>query len=99
MAKALRDIIPSKSDKRLEGVKSSKIRDGSTGSDPGVDYMPKDPASQEFVAQHKTEKHQERAGNDDKLFNASNIKYSLKTPQNSKMGRDITQSKQAYDKE
>lgn len=100
MAKALRDIVPKLHmtvDKKLEGVKSSKTVDGSTGVDPGVDYAPKAPAEQEFVALHKTEKHADRAGNDEKLYNASNIKYSLKTPQNSKMGRDKDESKKVYE--
>jgi phage replication-related protein YjqB (UPF0714/DUF867 family) len=69
MPKQLKDI--------LNGVKSSKIVPGSTGSDPGVDYAPKAPNEQEFVKKHKIEKHENRVGNDDELYNASKIKHSI----------------------
>ncbi len=69
MPKPLKDI--------LKGVKSSKIIPGSTGSDPGVDYAPKAPNEQEFVKKHKIEKHEDRVGNDDELYNASNVKHSI----------------------
>jgi len=68
MPKQLKDI--------LAGVKSSKIVPGSTGSDPGVDYAPKAPNEQEFVKKHSTEKHADRVGNDDDVYQATNIKHS-----------------------
>lgn len=68
MPKQLKDI--------LAGVKSSKIVPGSTGSDPGVDYAPKAPNEQEFVKKHSTEKHDDRVGNDDDVYQATNIKHS-----------------------
>ena len=68
MAKPLKDI--------LKGVKASKIVPGSTGKDPGVDYAPKAPNEQEFVKLHKTEKHSDRVGNGDELYQATNIKHS-----------------------
>lgn len=50
----------------LKGVKSSKIEPTSTGSDPGVDYAPKASKEQNWLSKyHKTEKHADRAGNDD----------------------------------
>lgn len=60
MAKSLKDI--------LAGVKSSKTVPGSTGTQPGVDYDPKAPAEQDFVAKHKTEKHADRVGNSDDVY-------------------------------
>ena len=68
MAKQLKDI--------LAGVKSSKIVPGSTGSDPGVDYAPKAPNEQKFVKKHSTEKHADRVGNDDDVYQATNVKHS-----------------------
>ena len=60
MAKTLNDI--------LKGVKASRIVPGSTGKDPGVDYAPKAKAEQDFVAKHKTEKHADRVGNNDDVY-------------------------------
>jgi hypothetical protein len=68
MPKLLKDI--------LDGVKKSKIVPGSTGSDPGVDYAPKAPNEQEFVKKHKREKHEDRVGNGDDIYQATNIKHS-----------------------
>jgi hypothetical protein len=68
MAKQLKDI--------LAGVKSSKIVPGSTGSDPGVDYAPKAPNEQKFVKKHSTEKHADRVGNGDDVYQATNVKHS-----------------------
>lgn len=68
MAKSLKDI--------LAGVKKSTIVPGSTGDEPGVDYMPKAPVEQEFVKKHKTEKHADRVGNGDDIYQATNIKHA-----------------------
>lgn len=68
MPKSLKDI--------LAGVKSSKVVPGSTGDEPGVDYSPKAKDEQEFVKKHKVEKHEDRVGNGDDVYNASNIKHS-----------------------
>jgi hypothetical protein len=68
MPKLLKDI--------LNGVKKSKIVPGSTGSDPGVDYAPKAPNEQEFVKKHEREKHEDRVGNGDDIYQAANIKHS-----------------------
>lgn len=86
MAKSLKDI--------LAGVKSSKVVPGSTGVDPGVDYMPKAPAEQDFVAKHKTEKHADRVGNGDDVYKGKTA-YSLKTKQNKLMGNDLAAAKAA----
>ena len=68
MAKSLKDI--------LAGVKKSKIVPGSTGDEPGVDYMPKAKDEQDFVKKHKVEKHEDRVGNGDDVYNAYNVKHS-----------------------
>lgn len=83
MAKILKDILS----KKLEGVKSSKVVPGSTGVDPGVDYEPKAGDEQKFVAVHNTEKHADFVGNKDDVYQATNVKYSLDTPQNKRMGK------------
>lgn len=68
MAKGLNDI--------LKGVNKSKVVPGSTGDDPGVDYAEKSKDGRDFVAQHKVEKHEDRVGNGDDVYNASKIKQS-----------------------
>jgi hypothetical protein len=68
MAKSLKDI--------LAGVKKSTVVPGSTGDEPGVDYMPKAPAEQDFVKKHKTEKHADRVGNGDDIYQAINVKHA-----------------------
>jgi hypothetical protein len=68
MSKPLKEII---------GVKKSTVKPGSIGKDPGVDYAPKAPNEQEFVKKHEIEKHEDRAGNGDDVFQATNVKYSL----------------------
>jgi hypothetical protein len=69
MPKLLKDI--------LDGVKKTKIVPGSTGSDPGVDYAPKAPNEQEFVKKHDIQKHEDRVGNSDDIYQATNIKSSI----------------------
>lgn len=66
MAKSLNDV--------LKGVNKSKVVPGSTGDDPGVDYAGKMKDERDFVAQHKTEKHEDRVGNGDDVYNASKVK-------------------------
>jgi hypothetical protein len=68
MAKGLNDI--------LKGVNKSKVVPGSTGDDPGVDYAEKSKDGRDFVAKHKVEKHEDRVGNGDDVYNASKIKQS-----------------------
>jgi hypothetical protein len=68
MAKSLKDI--------LAGVKKSTVVPGSTGDEPGVDYAPKAPAEQDFVKKHKTEKHADRVGNGDDIYQATNVKHA-----------------------
>lgn len=88
MPKSLKDI--------LAGVKSSKVVPGSTGSDPGVDYAPKAPNEQEFVKKHKVEKHADRVGNGDDVYQATNVKHSqikdtkhgYKKPQDQKVNEE-----------
>lgn len=66
MAKSLNDV--------LKGVNKSKVVPGSTGDDPGVDYAGKMKDERDFVAQHKVEKHEDRVGNGDEVYNASKVK-------------------------
>jgi hypothetical protein len=84
MAKQLKDV--------LKGVKTSKVVPGSTGKDPGVDYEPKAPNEQEFVKLHKTEKHADRVGNGDDVYQATNVKYSLESPKETKHGYKLKQA-------
>ena len=69
MAKQLKDI--------LKGVQASKLSKGSLGKDPGVDYQPKAGDEARFADKHMVQKHENRAGNKDDVFNATNIKYAL----------------------
>ena len=79
MPKLLKDI--------LDGVKKSKIVPGSTGTNPGVDYEPKAPNEQEFVKKHEREEHADRVGNEDDIYQATNIKHALANPKETKHGR------------
>jgi len=94
--KPLRSVAP-KNLKELEGVNKSKVRAGSTGELPGVDYMPKDEMGQKFVKAHDTEEWEGRAGNKEDVYNGDKVKYSLKTPQNKLMGRDQKESEKVYE--
>lgn len=87
MAKPLKDI--------LAGVKKSKVVPGSTGKDPGVDYAPKAKAEQDFVAQHSTEKHEDRVGNGDDVYKGT-TKYAL--DKEDKHGHKKPVDKKHYDK-
>jgi hypothetical protein len=89
MAKQLKDI--------LNGVKASKIVPGSTGSDPGVDYAPKAPDEQEFVKKHSTEKHADRVGNGDDIYQATNIKHVMASPKEDKHGHKKPADKKVYE--
>jgi len=95
--KPLRSVAPKDSKQDLEGVKKSEVVDGSTGVDPGVDYMPKKEIGQKFVAAHKTEKWASRAGNKGDVFSGDKVKYALDTPQNKLMGRDQKESEKVYE--
>ena len=83
MAKSLKDI--------LSGVKSSKVVPTSTGTDAGVDYKPKAPAEQDFVAKHKTEVHADRVGNGEEDY-----KGNTKQKQEKKHGYLGKKSKEVY---
>lgn len=89
MAKQLKDI--------LKGVKASKVVPGSTGSDPGVDYAPKAPNEQEFVKKHETEKHADRVGNGDDVYQATNVKHVLASPTEDKHGHKKPNDKAVYE--
>lgn len=89
MAKQLKDI--------LKGVKASKVVPGSTGSDPGVDYAPKAPDEQEFVKKHATEKHADRVGNGDDVYQATNVKHSLEKPGEERHGHKKPKDKTVYE--
>lgn len=65
MPKSLKDI--------LQGVKKSKEESLKTGDNPGVDYADKMKDSRDFVASHKVEKHEDRVGNGDYVYKATNI--------------------------
>lgn len=66
MAKQLKDI--------LNGKKASKTEKLKLGDAPGVDYAPKPEAEQNWLDNHTVEKHADRVGNEDDVYNASNIK-------------------------
>lgn len=89
MAKQLKDI--------LKGVKASKVEKGSLGKDPGVDYEPKAGDEQKFVAKHATEKHADRVGNDEDVFDAGEVKYDLNFKDEKRHGRKKGDDKKVYE--
>ena len=102
MAKALRDILKKAND-TINGVRPSTTTDGSTGKDPGVDYMPKAGDEQDFVAKHSVQKWDDPNGNGTDHFQASNIKYSLDKSSEKHYGykkpedKKVNESKKAED--
>jgi hypothetical protein len=88
MAKSLNDI--------LRGVKASKVVPGSTGTDPGVDYAPKAKVEQDFVAKHKTEKHEDRVGNKDDVYKG-NTEYVLNKASESRHGYKKDDAEKVYE--
>jgi hypothetical protein len=89
MAKQLKDI--------LAGAKASKVVPGSTGNDPGVDYAPKAPAEQDFVKKHAVEKHADRVGNGDDVYQATNVKHSLAKAGEERHGHKTPKDKKVYE--
>lgn len=87
MPKSLKDI--------LDGVKSSKTVPGSLGTKPGVDYDPKAGDERKFVAKHSMEKHDDRTGNRDDIYQASNIKKVSNKVTNK--GRDKGEDEKVYE--
>ena len=74
MAKTLKQI--------LDGVKSStKKNKDILGTKPGVDYSPKAGDERKFADKHEIEKHADRVGNGDDVYNATNVKYSMDSSQ------------------
>ena len=91
MAKQLKDII-------LKGVKSSKNIPNTLGKDPGVDYKPKAPDEQDWAAKTgPIEKHADRVGNGDDIYQATNVKYVLKSPEEKRHGRERPEDKKVYE--
>ena len=84
MPKQLKDI--------LNGVKKSTTTPAKLGDDPGVDYAPKAGDERKFVASHSVEKHEDRVGNGNDVYQGTNVKYSLDTSQNKLMGKKKEQS-------
>ena len=60
-----------------------------------LDFDDNLPDTRKFISKHKVNKHEDRVKNDDTVFDGSKVKYSLKTPQNSRMGRDGAKSRAA----
>lgn len=100
--KALRDITPktsSKPNKKLEGVHKSTTEPASTGVDPGVDYMSKDGETDKFIKLHSVQKHADRVGNGEDVYNGAKIAYALTDPKNSRLAGQVKSgSKKADEK-
>ena len=73
MTKSLNDILKRYSD-ALSGKRESKVSTLTTGENPGVDYADKMKDGRDFIAQHSVEKHEDRVGNGDDVYNAANVK-------------------------
>lgn len=81
----------------LKGVNKSSIEDGSTGEDPGVDYMPKDEMGQKFVAAHKTEKHADRNGNTTVPYTGNPEHYTLNSKKEKRHGNMQGAAQKVYE--
>lgn len=90
--KSLNDILKQASD-TIKGVRPSKTEPLSLGKDPGVDYKPKAPDEQEFVAKHSVQKWDDPNGNKSDVFQATNIKYTLDRPEEDRHGRNNEEAK------
>jgi hypothetical protein len=65
MPKSLNDI--------LKGVNKSTIKGLTTGDNPGVDYADKMKDTRDFLLKHTVQKHDDRTGNGDDVFDASKV--------------------------
>lgn len=61
----------------LKGVKKSTINKLTTGENPGVDYADKSKDTRDFFDQHPVQKHEDRVGNGDDVYKASNVKKAF----------------------
>lgn len=73
MSKSLNDILKRYSD-ALSGKRSSTVSALTTGDNPGVDYADKMKDTRDFIAQHSVERFDDRVGNGDDVYKASNVK-------------------------
>jgi hypothetical protein len=73
MAKSLNDVLKLHSD-ALAGKRNSTTTTLTTGENPGVDYADKMKDSRDFIAQHSVEKFDDRVGNGDDVYQATNVK-------------------------
>ena len=78
MAKPLNDI--------LKGVNKSKMLSGRLGKNPGVDYEPKAKDEADFAGKHVIQRHDDRTGNGDDIFQATNVKHALMKPEEKRHG-------------
>ena len=90
MAKTLKQI--------LDGVKSSKTKNKDVlGTKPGVDYAPKAGDERKFADKHEIEKHADRVGNGDDVYQGTNVKYSMDTPQMKNFGHKPGEDEKVYE--
>ena len=89
MAKQLKDV--------LAGVKASKRIKTVLGKDPGVDYRPKAKDEADWADKHEIERHEDRVGNGDDVYQATNVKYSLASPKEDKHGMERPKDKKVYE--
>lgn len=83
MAKHLRSITE---DKKLEGVKKSKIEDGQVYGGEDASVQTNDPATVKLVKKHKVEKHADRVGNEPNA--GVKVKPALDDARNKRMKPD-----------
>jgi hypothetical protein len=90
MAKTLKQI--------LDGIKSSKIKSKDIlGTKPGVDYSPKAGDERKFADKHEIEQHADRVGNDDDVYNATNVKSYMDTSQSVHHGYKAGEDEKVYE--
>ena len=94
MAQQLKDILK-QAHNIIKGVHASQTSAGSTGKDPGVDYKPKSGDEDDLIAKHSVQKWDDPQATSHQ-HSADQTKYSLDTPQNSRMGNNHEKSKKDY---
>lgn len=93
MAKHLRIITE---DKRLEGVKKSKVEDGQVYGGADASVQTNDPETVKFAANHKVDKHDDRVGNTTVPYTQPKIKQAILKPEEKRHGNTLTKATAVY---
>ena len=95
MAKPLKAIIGK--DKRLDGVNKSSVEAGEVYGGKDSDINKNDPATVELVKKHTVQKHSDRVGNGEDIYNGTNVKYSMNDAVMKNFGRKREDAAKVYE--